>query len=272
MHTLDKTSVPALFIATLMLMISSCSPLIPGATPTVIPVFTSPEPPVPSLTPTISSTPAASVTASPRPPYTATPEPGWVTGFAQPILEAIVDRPPDFQDDFGPGSAGWQSSQNCGKQISYGDGELVITHCVASRPNINFTDFVIEFDARILPGSANSSKWLFRYRDMGGFYDAGSLGHSIWIYSTRKVMLGFNDVWNGPTSYDFLAAAKAGNETNHLVVIGKGPTMAVFINDAPLFSIDAPVPQYGEFVFWSMEAVLGIDNLKVWNIGNLSNP
>ena len=31
------------------------------------------------------------------------PPPGWVTDFAQPILVALADRAPSFQDDFGPG-------------------------------------------------------------------------------------------------------------------------------------------------------------------------
>ena len=230
------------------------------------------ETPVPSRPPAVSHTPAASLTASPHPTSTATALPGWVTDFVQPILASIADRPPDFQDDFGAGTGGWQSSQNCGQHLEYLDGELVITHCVASRPNMIFTDFVIAFDARMLPGSSSAARWLFRYRDTGGFYDAGSLGHNLWINRGGNVTLGFNDVWNGPTSLDFPHAAKAGNETNHLLVIGKGPGMAILINDQPLYWFEAPIPNYGEFVFWSMDAILGIDNLKVWNIGNITIP
>jgi hypothetical protein len=66
--------------------------------------------------------------------------------------------------------------------------------------------------------------------------------------------------------------ARAGNDSNQLVVIGKGPKLAILINDSPLSGIDARVPLFGEFVFWSMDAILGIDNLKVWNIANIPLP
>ena len=76
-----------------------------------------------------------------------------MTDFAGPILAAIADLPPTFQDDFSAGSAGWQSEDWCGNNIAYVQGELVITECRAWRPNINYDDFVIKFDVRFLPGA-----------------------------------------------------------------------------------------------------------------------
>jgi hypothetical protein len=46
------------------------------------------------------STPTVTPTWTPFPTSTATPPPAWVTNFAEPILTAIKDREPDFQDDF----------------------------------------------------------------------------------------------------------------------------------------------------------------------------
>jgi hypothetical protein len=86
----------------------------PSATP-MPPTSTPPpsETPAPSLTPTLSSTLTPSLTPSPRPTRTATPAPAWVTDFAQPILDAIALRPPNFQDDFDDQSGGWQIESWC---------------------------------------------------------------------------------------------------------------------------------------------------------------
>ena len=98
-----------------------------------------------TMPPTLANTP----TRTPRPTATATPIPAWVNDFAQP-LDARAHRPPSFQDDFGPGSAGWQVDDWCGKRMEYVQGELVVSDCRLTRPNINYSDFVVEFDARSL--------------------------------------------------------------------------------------------------------------------------
>jgi hypothetical protein len=51
-------------------------------------------------TSTLVLSPSPTLTRTPRPTATNTPIPAWVTDFAEPILAAIKDRKPDFQDDF----------------------------------------------------------------------------------------------------------------------------------------------------------------------------
>ena len=65
----------------------------------------------PTFTPTVSKTLSPSVTPSRRPTATATPFPAWVTDFAEPILTAIANRPPDFQEDFSQASTAWQQEK-----------------------------------------------------------------------------------------------------------------------------------------------------------------
>jgi tetratricopeptide (TPR) repeat protein len=43
-------------------------------------------------------------------PANSTSQPAWVTDFAEPILAAIEDREPDFQDGFSISAKGWQGS------------------------------------------------------------------------------------------------------------------------------------------------------------------
>jgi hypothetical protein len=208
--------------------------------------------------PTLTFTPTEIPTKTPRPTSTVTPLPAWVTDFAQPILTAISERPPNFQDDFGTGSGGWQADDWCGQRMDHVEGELVVTDCRVSRPKINYPDFVIEFDARFFPGAASGSYWAFVFRDTGG------PNHALRIDYGGSVMLSF---YEGGT-YEFPAAANPGNQTNHVLVIGKDSNLAVYINSEPIFNINAPQPRYGDFRFFADDTILAIDNLKIWDIAN----
>jgi hypothetical protein len=219
--------------------------------------------PTASLTPSLTSSPTRTSTRTPRPSPTLTPQPEWVRDFAQPILEAISQRAPDFKDDFGAGSSGWQASTWCGSRMEYVDGGLVVSDCRLSRPGINYKDFVFEFDAHLLPGVSSDSTWTLNYRDIGG------PNHSIHVSYAGDVKLGFYDLQEVEP---FPRVARAGNESNHFLVIARGATIAIFINDIPLYSTEAPVPTYGDFQFLADNTVLGIDNVKVWNLGNLDLP
>ena len=257
MRKFSKTSFRFLLLAAVMLLISSCSPASLPPTPTNTPIPPT-ETPVPSSNP--APTLAASLTATPRPTQTPTPLPGWVSGFAGPILAAVADRPPGFQDDFGPVSTGWQSEDWCGRKIDYVQNELVITNCRAYRPNINYTDFVVEFDGRFLPEAAAGSQWIFHFRVIGG------PNHSIAVQTNGDVELSFQTADAAFTSLSYPKAAKPGNQANHILVIGKGSQFAVYLNDQPLSYAESDYCKYGDFKFLADGTVFGLDNFKVWNI------
>jgi hypothetical protein len=217
----------------------------------------------PSATPESSAT--ISPTKTPRPAPTPTLPPAWVTDFAQPILAAIANLPPNFQDDFGPGSSSWKADEWCGARMKYVDGELVIKDCRASRQNINYQDFVIEFDARVLPGAASGSQWVFHFRDIGG------PTHAIHFYQNGDVLVFFyQDNSHESVLYDFPSAANPGNQSNHILVIGKGSRKAIFLNAKPLVSDEAINPSSGDFRFFADGTILAIDNIRVWNIADIS--
>lgn len=220
------------------------------ATPTSTPTLP------PTLTPTITST------RTPRPTTTATPLPAWVTDFAQPILDAIADRPPSFQDNFGPGSAGWQAPDWCGRRMKYVEGEMVVTDCRLFRPNINYSDFVIEFDGRFFDGAASDSRWSLHFRHTGG------PAHIVSFHYNGNVNFSFFEGGN----YEFPNAAKSGTQSNHILIIGKGSRFAIFLNNTPFFEISVPLPNYGDFKFFADETILAIDNLKIWNIADIQAP
>jgi hypothetical protein len=237
----------------------------PASKPTVtfeLPTATSAPP---SATPKPSAT--LTPTKTPRPTQTLTPPPAWVTDFAEPILAAIANRPPNFEDDFGPGSAGWKAAEWCGARLKYVEGELVITDCRVTRPNINYRDFVLEFDARILPEAASDYQWVFHFRDIGG------PAHAIHFYPNGDVMVFFyRDNAHESLGYDFFRAANPGYQSNHLLVIAKGAQKGIFLNTKPLVSVNALYPTYGDFRFFADGTMLAIDNVRVWDIADISVP
>jgi hypothetical protein len=292
---LSKASFIYLVIAGLTLTLLSCSVLqsipAPTATPvststetptpttaplsteTLAPTSTSTETPAPSSTPTISSTPTLSVTPFPRPTKTSTPQPRWVTDFAQPILDIIALRPPKFQDDFDDKSGGWQIEGWCEPwRMKYQAGELVLTSCGARRAKLAYTDFVAKLDGRFLPDTHGDASWAIFFRDIGGpsylygvNYD-GSIG--LW---------GF-----GQEYQSFPSAAIPGYQTNHLLLIAKGSKFAFYANDKPVYFINDANYQWGDIWIraWGggsaniadNPTTVAFDNFMIWNISDISTP
>jgi len=135
-------------IGILAIITSSCSVHVPEPAPTTTPVSTS------------TTTPAPSITS---------PQPKWVSDFAQPILDVIALRTPNYEDDFDDKSGGWQTDR-CGQRMKYLEGELVLTDCRAYRGNMNYADFVIELDARFLPDTNKRSTWQLLFRRYDTLY------------------------------------------------------------------------------------------------------
>lgn len=249
-------------------------------TPTSISSFSSAETtPAPSSTPAVNSTSTPSVTPAPRPTRTATPLPRWVTDFAQPILESIALRAPDFQDDFDDRSGGWRQPEHnpCGQRIEIRDGELVLTDCRAHPANRDYADFVAEFDARFLPDTnkRSNSNWLFLFRLYDAPYTCFMVNYdgSVFIVDLLKVR----------ERLEFPSGANPGLDTNHLLVIAKGARFAFYLNNQPFYYLESPsVFRQGDIQLGNDDgsgsidlahpAIVAFDNYKIWNIRELSVP
>ena len=216
-------------------------------------------------TPTITPTPPPTLSRTPRPTATATPAPAWVAEFAQPILDAIASRSPNVQEDFNTGSGGWQADTSCGGRMKYLDGEMLLTGCPARRPNIDYPDFVVEFDARYYPGVTSNSNWNLYFRDQGN----ANPHNDIEISYSGDVSLHF---YSDDTAYNFPSAANPGNQSNHILVIGKGSRIAIYLNNQPLFYYPNSIFRYGDFQFWVHSITLAVDNFRLWNIQDISVP
>jgi hypothetical protein len=219
--------------------------------------------PIPTASSTLASTPTPSHTSTPRPTATKTPQPAWVTDFSQPILDAIANRSPSFQDDFHNKSGGWQAWDFCGKRMEYVDAELVITSCAVERADINYRDFVMELDGRFLPGTTTDVFWGI------GFECAGCV---VKLFDNGRVEI---DVL-GENKYDDSPPTRP----NHVLIIAKGGRYAFYMDGEPFYYMEE-TPYRSSAIFLeaastsnpyhslSLPVFLAIDNFKIWNISDL---
>ena len=78
------------------------------------------------------------------PTVTSTPQPAWVTDFADPVLAYIANRPPDILDEFNSVSSSWEYGSWCSKPVII-NSEIFID-CGINNQQFSFNDFVAEID------------------------------------------------------------------------------------------------------------------------------
>jgi hypothetical protein len=256
------------------------STLAPSATPVAALLAPLTQTPTPTASPTVAPTPTSPPTASPtitpsptnRPTRTPTPQPAWVTDFAEPILAAIGGRTPDFQDDFSMRAGGW-IQEYClapAGRWKYVDGEMVVSDCGISL-KVWYTDFVAEMDARFLPGSSTdpNNQWTYHYR----FVDSSDVGSPYWFafkYSGH-VEVGIQEIDRTWEYTGLLDAARSGLSVNHVLVIVKDETVALFVNDQPTYYNNTLPPRWKNGgMNWSVGDTVAFDNLKIWDISGIS--
>ena len=213
----------------------------------------------------------------------ATLPPAWVTEFAQPILDAIASRPPDFQDDFYDKSGGWHLECCCGAwRMKYVDGELVLTvgitpgttegdnWCGVYRHNIDYTNFVAELDGRFLPGGVEDSRWQIAFRSSGR-----AANHRFGLNTGGGVDI---EMFNGP-GQGFPLVDRPRNQANHLLLIAKGSKFAFYANGQPLYHAESTYCPYGDLFLRVYnpnlslgDTVVAFDNFKIWDISDLTIP
>ena len=132
-----------------------------------------------------------------------------------------------------------------------------------------YPDMVAQIDARFLPGSSQSGRWSFDYRHVaeGGGYDYE-------FQPNGNVGACFpQPVPNKDDCMDVPGWILPQPRANHILIIAKGQTFALYVNDQPMFY------QEREYVWPNggiMLAVQGsgvaFDNFKIWDISDLSSP
>jgi len=239
-------------------------PMITGLLATITPTAT------PKLQPTLTLT--ITPTSTPRPTATAIPIPAWVTDFAQPILDAIADRPPDFQDDFSQASTNWDLKDK--DEIS--NGALVFTTPPEKDPSWTYIPCCMVYHTFILRVDINISEIRgentaeITYQNNANY----SFGFELkpdgrWFISSRE-----NNVRH---ALDSGQQRISDTEKVTIMLIISNTKYAIYINDIPVSYGNSSARKYRTeigFLAWSdgkTTAIVKYDNLKVWDLDKIPN-
>ncbi|MCP4424913.1 MAG: protein kinase [Chloroflexi bacterium] len=214
--------------------------------------------------------------------------------FAEPILAAIADTPPDYTDDFSDSSTGWPigagisgHSSHAEGETGYLDGEFFLSvvglgneemACYGGESSVSFpADFVLEIDGRFLPDDfPNNDDWQIQFRKWG-------FGNFYVLIISQDGYLNLIRQENGePVDLAAHGGAPvvAEPDTNHIQIIAVGMETAVYANGEPVFYVDDPgySDQYGAGSINLGVCNLGDaarevrwDNLKIWDVSKPSS-
>jgi hypothetical protein len=274
-------------VVAISLLVISCA-AVPNTTPEAPPDTPTETQIPPTITPT--STPGPTVT--PRPTDTSTPLPGWIINFTEPILNAIADRPPTYDDDFSDRSSGWHNGPTSGHpnvlisgEKRYDNGEYHVTAngATADEPIVcsgvedrnvgRYTDFVLEFDVRFVAYTGGDWQLQFLRSDAGLFKI--QLGHDGQV-GFGKCDFGLDGCPGVGVSFG--NAVKSGGEWNHIQLIVQGAKMAAYVNGVPsLYAEDEMATSEPTRGFFSINSCnpdptpleTRWDNFRLWDISDL---
>ncbi len=198
--------------------------------------------------------------------------------FAEPVLAAIANRPPDYQDDLSDPKSGWPSATYAdgerSGEIGYKDGEyfLIANPASARYPTVHswlqipapdISDFVMEFDARVISAGHGSIYVHFRVQEKN-------------VYAAEVAPEGWMRLATQTISDDTLLAETRvspikPNEVNRVRIIAKGPRIALYLNDRAVLMADKEFTDQGGIILgiWNGSSTpmqVNFDNFKVWHI------
>lgn len=134
---------------------------------------------------TPTSMPTATLTRTPRPTPTTTPIPTWVTDYVEPVLAALVNERPHFQDDFSEESVSWRFDSDAQGEIEIKNGVLVATirqmgteidAYYAIHPAMRFQNFALRFEVDLSGlGSGDAARIHWR-----GTSTSRGIGFDLW--------------------------------------------------------------------------------------------
>jgi TolB protein len=204
--------------------------------------------------------------------------------FAEPILKAIADRRPDYQDDFSNPKSGWTiasyaEGERAGES-GYKDGEYFLVanpasvqypavHSWLEVPAPEVSDFVVEFEARIVSAGDGSIYAHFRVQEKNVY--------AATVATDGQLRLGTETI---SSSKDLAVTRtdpiKAG-QTNRIRIIAQGPQIALYLNGQPMLMTRQEFIDRGGIILgiWNGSRTpmqVNFDNFKVWHIADTTTP
>ena len=214
---------------------------------------------------TLTTQPAPTLTFTPKPTATSSSEPDWVADFSGPILAAIKDREPDFQDDFSIDTKRWYP-------VSLGDFDYEKTllieggvmqlnegYGISNYYFQNKPDIVMQFDVlQPVDGISINPSFFFRH-----FTRTDSFVLTLHPGGNWEVQL-HNE------TYD-TGKFNLHGQTTQVIMIVDHTQIAYYINGIPVAYYDEPrlldIRNDDKRYFDCSECV--VDNVKVWNLDKI---
>jgi len=261
------------------------------ATPTSQPTATFASTPMAGDTPVLTMVPTAPQEHASAAVLNSTVE--QARAFAEPILSAIANKPPDYADDFSDPSSGWPTgSTPAGDEWGYQGGAYSIAATYRPRGDCcigagsdhvpPFSDLVLDVDVQVTSGE--SGGWYVLVRDSSGTAQepvGASYGVGVYLDGMVGLWKNVSGTHVGLVQGEYfhtLTFIKQGLSTNHLTIIAQGPQIAIYVNEEPVWFVQDESSSRG-LVHLGLNngtpnTVLRVrfDNLKVWDISALPRP
>ena len=249
-----------------------------------------------------SSPPAGTAQASPspitptrtvRPTATSTPIPAWVdeaNAFAEPILAAITNHPPDFEDDFSQVDPAWTipidpptgervecNAGDANMNITDGSMKYSMINCKVSNlqyQDIQYANYALQLDINFQQTPLN---FLFRMWGQSALEEVVELNYSLqspigdWRFAVIESGKAIERI-DGNANLDFA-------EPVTITIIHQSPTFVVFINSSLLTFYNTREKYAGQFsidsVITSPDVIptetltLELDNFKIWDLDKI---
>jgi hypothetical protein len=202
------------------------------------------------------------------------PQSDQARAFAEPILKAIAQRKPDFEDDFSAINSDWWFSPSDGGKIEKGVARLQINNgweSMANEKALTGKDFVLQFDARLVSGDTTSQITI-------GLHVI-SASHSFFLNLYPAIQswdVGNkwgSDKGNNDGSGDNGVIGPLG-KTMHITIITRGSWFALYINQIPVtFINNSHLDNAGKNNFNCVSfspAECEFDNVKFWNLTGMA--
>ena len=202
---------------------------------------------------------------------TATAQLSWVQGFAQPILNDVHNRQPNFEDDFSVPSGRFDRWSHLSPGATFTDGVLRINTTgrddVDVGGSLNALDFVLEFEFTPRINIGGSCAYAnFRWGDDGGY------GFNFNLNDNWRGML---TIPNGK-SVNFVVEVWSDEpmptRRTLVTIIAKGNRFAFFADGNPLVYAEDSTFRgtWGGLGVWSPSgtAEVDFDNVKFWDLNN----
>jgi hypothetical protein len=216
---------------------------------------------------------------TPPPTRTATPIPTWVTEFAEPILAAITNIPPHFEDDFSQASDGWRIEKRDDRcRVKIQDGAFTMSveagrgMARCSNPGMRVNNFVLRVDTDFSElGSRDSAQ--IGWNGITPYH--GDLTLSLLKEGNWSI-----DVCGNNSCTNFASGWQPISPTHKVTVtiISKNKEYAIYMDEIPVSYINDIERRPGIVITLGMEVpslsssrMIKYDNLKIWNLDYIPN-